>query len=600
MFNVKISLLYFLLIAFSMAVIMLFVNDAEEEAIADAQGTLQSLPALFDVHKSLRESRLKDFAERLGNSELRARVVALLEFRKEFIRIDRFICSDETGVKCDLSHPKYSAERARIAEQQFGETVFTKFTDQLTQNVAAYHPGWSAAERTTFQQDTRKALGECFGRGSTQCDWRFTYDALRSVLPEMRAESDRVGHEGQAPDIVLVFDAQGVGIAHADNDGWSYRREYSDLVTRLRQFVASHEQKGVVPVYYDLMQFSETGETEYLVALVPIIGPAEQFMGAILVGEGISEKLVLTDRELFETEVTYIMKDKPLASTMERTQYQFLLTSANVNNRLKRHIVTNEDWIGVSIPYYTFPARAPNEGGASSAVPTFVSGVAYGPEYQSLRVVMASKRLQYVGAFATLQRYIPIFGALLFILGVIFFWLLIRNHTKPFETIDQGIHEVINGNFDYQFPFDYKEELPSVMAQSLNLMLAVLLGKPLPEDEEQSSGSWDVGSGGASPPVVPRGAADAGLVIDSKPDGSEPPADLLREPAETYYKRLYGEYRRARAESGSPDEVITYVRFVERLVRSERDLKESLSCKHVRFAVKSRDGKVVLTPYPVA
>ena len=62
---------------------------------------------------------------------------------------------------------------------------------------------------------------------------------------------------------------------------------------------------------------------------------------------------------------------------------------------------------------------------------------------------------------------------------------------QPFEKIDSGVHEVIGGNFDYQFPFDYSEELPSSMAQSLNLMVAVLLGKPLPEDEDMPVGDWD-------------------------------------------------------------------------------------------------------------
>ncbi len=600
MFNVKVSLLYFLLIALCVVSIVVIVGEKKEEAVAQAERNLQRMPHIFEVHKELRESRLRDFAHRLGTSELRTRLRVLRKFRKQFIEVDRYICSSETGVKCDMTNTVFSAERARIAEEEFGATTFKAFTDKLLVEVGKYRRGWSDADQATFRTATMERLRECFGRGSTQCDWSFTYSALQEVLPKLRAEVERVGEEGRSPDLVLVFDGHGVGIANADNDGWSYRREYMDLVGRLRSF-QNNERKGVRPVYYDLRTFAETGETEYLSAMVPITADDDEtFVGAILVAEAITQKLVDSEKKIFDTEVTYIMDDKALASTVEQDSYRFLLASAKVNNRLKRHLVSSEKWLGVSIPYYTLGAKAPKTAdGSPEAVPTFVNGVAYGSRYQTLRVGLAVHRANWVGAFSTLQTYVPMFGGILFLIGVILFWMLIRNHTRPFEEIDRGIHEVINGNFDYEFPFNYNEELPSVMAQSLNLMNAVLLGKPLPEDEDETGGVWE-GAAIVSSPANAAPGVSGGLIIEMEPDGSDAPPDLMREPAETYYKRLYGSYRQSRSETGNPDDVITYVRFVEQLVKSERELKGRLECKHVRFMVNQRDGNVVLTPIPVA
>ena len=594
MFNVKISLLYLLLITLCFSAIMVIVGEQKEEAVKSGQAQLQALPALFGTHKELREKRLEEFARRLGTSELSARMRSLYEFRKKFIDVDKYICSDETGVKCDMQNPAFSQERSRLAASEFGETIFKEFSDQLTKLTRPYHPKWSPEDAKGFQEESVKTLGECFGRGSTQCDWRFTFDGLDTVMDELREAVG--GDERRVPDLVLVFDGQGVGIASHRLDRWSYERKYIDLVVRLRQFVLSRDTKGVSPVYFDLLNFKEISEQEYVVAMVPVTGKNDEFYGAILVAEAVDGDMVSADKELVSAEVTYAT-DRALASSLERGQFTPLLGGAKVKNRLKKHIVSSEDWVAISFPYYT-SIQAPKEG--KQSVPTFVNGVAYGSGYQDLRVILAMPRKVWEAGFDQLQLYVPVFGFVLFIVGVILFFLLIRNHTRPFEKIDTGLHEVINGNFDYQFPFDYTEELPRVMAQSLNLMIAVLLGKELPEDDEaalKQSGGWDMG--GTASSSAKQGPKAGEVIIEPQPDGKPAPPDLLREPAETYYKRLYADYKAALG-GAEGSESITYVRFVEQLVRGERDLKEKLDCKHVRFMVNTRGNQVVLTPVPIA
>lgn len=486
MFNVKVSLLYFLLITLIVVSLSITVGQSKSEAVVQAETALKSMPSMLVIRKELRERKLRDLADRIGNSYLSAALVALHEFRQDFIEVDRYICSPTTGVKCDLQHPSFSIERSRIAEKKYGPTIFKRFTQRLAALNERWRPGWTAEDKSTFMQDTSTSLQDCFGRGSAQCDWRFTHEALTSVLEAIRAEQG--GTKTVGADIVLVFDSAGIGIANSNNDDWSYRREYVDLVGRLRQFISKADTLGLIPVYHDLLTFEETGDTEYLATMVPILGTDNKFLGAILVGESITGKLVEEDKSVFGKDVTYILNDKPLASTMTNNENKFMLASTKVDQRLKRHLVKSEAWLGISLPYARLAGRSPSDPGDA---PTFIGGVAYGPRYQMLRVVLATERADWSGALTTLQRLLPLFGLATFLIGVILFSVLIRNHMQPFEKIDSGLHEVIGGNFDYQFPFDYSEELPSSMAQSLNLMVAVLLGKPLPEDEDIPVGDWD-------------------------------------------------------------------------------------------------------------
>ncbi|MFT5430919.1 MAG: hypothetical protein ACI9OJ_001598 [Myxococcota bacterium] len=597
MFNVKVSLLYFLLIVLSVVGITVTVGEGKNEAIRQAENTLRSMPGVFEIHKNLREKRLRDVANRIGGSELRAQLRTLRDFRGEFIQVDQYICSPDTGVLCDLSHPSFSAERARIAEEQYGTTTFNSFASKLFERVKLHHPEWDDAAKSNFVSDTKKRLKDCFGRGSTQCDWQFAYDSLQSVLGDLKREEGHVGPGVGLPDLVLVFDSQGIGLANGQNDAWSYRREYVDLVAELRQFVSRQGAGAQRPIYYTLLSLRETGETEFLVGLVPVVDDDGTFLGAVMAGESISGRMVEAEKALFEKDVTYILDDKPLASTLDREEYKFTLASTKKANRLKVHLVSNPTWLGISVPYYSDGAGTARSPDLEAAGPTFVGGVAYGKKYQTLRVVLATERASWVGPLGTLQAVVPLFGFGIFVVGVILFWLLIRNHTKPYERIDAGIHEVINGNFDYEFPFDYSEELPSSMAQSLNLMMAVLLGKPLPEDEDTSSQSgWD--GSGLGPEIRAAGPRPSDLVIETRPDKTPPP-DFLQAPAESYYKQLYDAYQQA-VNAEEEAESITYVRFVEQLVRNERQLKSSLGCKNVRFKVVDRNGQVVLVPVPVS
>lgn len=89
----------------------------------------------------------------------------------------------------------------------------------------------------------------------------------------------------------------------------------------------------------------------------------------------------------------------------------------------------------------------------------FVSGVVYGLSYQDFWVVLVILCVMWEVGFEMFQLYVFIFGFVLFIVGIFLFFLFMGNYMCLFEKIDSGFYEVINGNFDYQFLFDYNEEL---------------------------------------------------------------------------------------------------------------------------------------------
>jgi hypothetical protein len=127
------------------------------------------------------------------------------------------------------------------------------------------------------------------------------------------------------------------------------------------------------------------------------------------------------------------------------------------------------------------------------------------------------------------------------------------------------------------------------LANGLNVMLARVLGRPEPGEEEfddegnpifQGRVEFEDGDGSAAPAPDPDLAA---LAQESEPD---------------YYKRVYTEYLAARRATGNPDEV-SFENFIAKLKVNEGKLKAQYQCRAVRFRLVVKDGKVTLKPVPI-
>jgi hypothetical protein len=176
-------------------------------------------------------------------------------------------------------------------------------------------------------------------------------------------------------------------------------------------------------------------------------------------------------------------------------------------------------------------------------------------------------------------------------IGAALFGLYMSNHRilAQVDQIELGVTDIINGNLDRTF-VPVGDELEG-LANGMNVMLARLLGRPEPGEEEfDEDGN----------PIVP-GRVEFEEADDSMP--AAPAADpdlaaLAQEPEPDYYKRVFTEYVDGRKAIGHPDEV-SFENFIAKLRVNEGKLKGQYNCKAVRFRVVVKDGKVTLKPVPI-
>jgi len=172
-----------------------------------------------------------------------------------------------------------------------------------------------------------------------------------------------------------------------------------------------------------------------------------------------------------------------------------------------------------------------------------------------------------------------------------------RRFLTPLDKIEAGVAEVINGNRDYVF------ESPSQdfegLANGLNVMLARLLGRPEPGEEDE-----DGGDGGERGPrwqgdslFVDEAAAAGGTAAAAS---SEEAAALAGEAAEAYYDRVWREYAAARQQTGEGVEGLDREQFLAKLRQNEAALAKKYGARLVRFKVVVKNNQTTLKPIPIA
>jgi hypothetical protein len=172
--------------------------------------------------------------------------------------------------------------------------------------------------------------------------------------------------------------------------------------------------------------------------------------------------------------------------------------------------------------------------------------------------------------------------------------LLFKRFIKPFQGIEAGIREVLQGNKDFKFETSSSQPIHQDLCANLNQMTAFLQGKAADADDDDTG--WDQIMVDLEPerpsiyglPAV-QPAAKGAVTLD-KPQPSQPAT-----PPDPATQALYDRYMQARATHNQPADM-DYDRFVRRLQRNEAALKEKHGCKAVEFSVAVNDGKVVLKP----
>jgi hypothetical protein len=188
----------------------------------------------------------------------------------------------------------------------------------------------------------------------------------------------------------------------------------------------------------------------------------------------------------------------------------------------------------------------------------------------------------------TIKLAIALLGLAAFVLAILANTATARRILHQADDIEDGINDIINGNLDRTIR-PVGADLDG-LAHALNVMLARLLGRPEPGEEEFDEQGNLVHAGTVNfdtEELANLSAADTAAM------------DLAQEPEPEYYSRVFKEYVQAREQVGEPTESVTYENFVAKLRLNESNLKGKYQCSAVRFRVVVTDDKVSLKPVPI-
>jgi hypothetical protein len=386
------------------------------------------------------------------------------------------------------------------------------------------------------------------------------------------------------PDIIALVDETGDVLAMheiATVVPKEFKNEKGELKLRALSVVLGKEI-GKEIIISDIWNYGDKGMMK--VGVAPISDPNAKgaIKGAILVAYAQTAKNAQLDKTLLGTDIAYYDGKRVVATsftrgpsgeedTAKQQQLTQLLTANTITEATPKKRVTIDD-----TDYWAAAVKMPRS--STKALPADYPPVTAG-------AVVLSPIAGPPGTAGTVKLFIILLGAGALAIAMLGLYLSHRRLIAQVDQVEQGVTDIINGNVDRTFrPVGL--ELDG-LSNGLNVMLARLLGRPEPGEEEFDDEGNPIIQGRVEFEESERApAADpdlAALAQESEPD---------------YYKRVYTEYLVAKRATGHPDEV-SFENFIAKLKVNEGKLKAQYQCRAVRFRVVTKDGKVSLKPVPI-
>jgi hypothetical protein len=299
-------------------------------------------------------------------------------------------------------------------------------------------------------------------------------DKRRAAHIAAEVRNARLEQAGRKAGVIGVTDDQGLLISRDLSTTWRYRDNFKKEFPSLGMALAGTPNKDV---------WNLEGAM-YRVGAAPIRGPQGQILGAVFVGYVQSVADAKAARELLGTDVAYFLDGKIHASSFaqkegsssETAEEKALAaqlfegpklaekaTSAHEETGLFRVRVGGQEFVA---------AAAPLPGNATPSKSGFV---------------VLSSLTEARATVMPLTTFVLVLGLIGILAAVGAAAMTARRFLLPLDRIEAGVSEVINGNRDYVF------ESPSQdfegLANGLNVMLARLLGRPEPGEEQEGEES---------------------------------------------------------------------------------------------------------------
>ena len=397
-------------------------------------------------------------------------------------------------------------------------------------------------------------------------------EARQAAFVAVSARNARLEQQGRKADLVAVVGANGRVICRDLNINALFDEDLKAKYPSVGKALDGVANK-------DLWMFD--GHM-YRVGAAPIRSRSGQIAGALIIGYVASVKDAAADRDKLGTEVAYFLDGKVHASSVRRqggeSAEEKALASQLFEGKLADpalagdlgkpfHIkLSGEEYVG---------AVGPLPGNLTKSKAGFV--------------VLTSITAAHA-PFAGLQTWILLLGFASLLAGLGGVVLTSLRFIRPLDHIETGVAEVINGNRDYSF----ESESPDFegLANGLNVMIARLLGRPDPTDEDSTG---EPGQGDRWSGVMPVDDQASTTGPQSSPEN----AQLAAEPEEVYVQRTWNEWLQARAQTGEGTEGMTAESFAEKLKQNEAQLKSKYNCRMVRFKVVVKNNQTTLKPVPI-
>ncbi len=389
------------------------------------------------------------------------------------------------------------------------------------------------------------------------------------------------------PDVVSVVDRQGqLLILFAGGEAQNPVRDLylSGNELKYPSIRAAMESPQAISEVWD---YESIGPVKATVA--PIVQPdSGEVTGALLVLYAITAKEAEDQKRLLGAHVAYFFGDRIFATSFGSTATQMRASLAKPlfeGGMAKAAMTRPEGFSDIK----TFELGSAEYVATAIKLPRRKTGelpaeIAHPP---GGAMVLASIT-EGISSIHTVKLAIALFGFASLVIALVTMMVTAKSILGPLDEIEVGVNEIINGNVDRAF-HPVSRDVDG-LANALNVMLARLLGRPEPGDEEFD----DTGK------LFQPGAGSA-MTFDAE---SLSPKDaeamrLAREPEEEYLQRVFREFLDARQRAGESNSGITRESFAAKLRLSEATMKEKYQCSTVRFKVVTKDGKVTLKPVPI-
>jgi hypothetical protein len=383
-------------------------------------------------------------------------------------------------------------------------------------------------------------------------------------------------------DIVAVLDSSGKVIARDLNVNAMYGEDL-----RAKYPAVSLALKGEATK--DVWTFNNRMTR---VAIAPIVHPDGSTKGALMVGYVVDARDAQLKRDLLGVEVGYFHDGKMATSSfVSEGAGESAKEDGNKTQALNTVLFQSaEKWGNEAVtsgkPTNLFRLSIDGREYAAMAAP--LQGNAFS---KTSGVVVLKSVSDLLDPMSDVGTKILILGVLAIIVALGASVMTAIRFIKPLDKIELGVAEIINGNIDYMFkPVGQDFE---GLSNALNVMLARLLGREEPNEEEGEDEADEANKWRSDQMLVEEASAAA-------QSGNDPEATALGQEAEPiYYARIFNEYSAALKSQGKPTKGITVQAFTAKLRLIEGGLKQKWKCRMVRFKVNAHGDQVTLKPVPI-